>query len=70
MAGENGRPHQAALVRALRKHPSYWSRPAGISELTDRQRRNKGPTTVDIDESLPSHEDTTIEERNSYYGHE
>lgn len=27
MAGENGRPHQAALVRALRKHPSYWTRP-------------------------------------------
>jgi hypothetical protein len=27
MAGENGRPHQAALVRALRKHPSWWTRP-------------------------------------------
>ncbi|KAL7571736.1 hypothetical protein ACA910_002835 [Epithemia clementina (nom. ined.)] len=71
MAGENGRPHQAALVRALRKHPSYWSRPSDILEHSERQRRNKGPTTVDIDESLPSsHEDTTLEERNSYYGHE
>ena len=71
MAGENGRPHQAALVRALRKHPSYWSRPSDILEHTGSgNRRNKGPTTVDMDESLPSYEDTTLEERNSYYGHE
>ena len=72
MAGENGRPHQAALVRALRKHPSYWSRPSDILEHSDggRNRRNRGPTTVDIDESLGSHEDTTLDERNSYYGHE
>eukprot|EP00522_Entomoneis_paludosa_P010037 CAMPEP_0172466456 /NCGR_PEP_ID=MMETSP1065-20121228/56179_1 /TAXON_ID=265537 /ORGANISM="Amphiprora paludosa, Strain CCMP125" /LENGTH=711 /DNA_ID=CAMNT_0013223259 /DNA_START=428 /DNA_END=2560 /DNA_ORIENTATION=- len=72
MSGENGRPHQAALVRALRKHPSYWSRPSDILEHSGsgNSRRNKGPTTVDIDESLASFEDnTTLEERNSYYGH-
>mmetsp|Transcript_9219 Transcript_9219/g.19874 ORF Transcript_9219/g.19874 Transcript_9219/m.19874 type:complete len:759 (-) Transcript_9219:120-2396(-) len=71
MSGENGRPHQAALVRALRKHPSYWSRPSDILEHSGSggSRRNTGPTTVDIDESLPSYEDTTLEERNSYYGH-
>lgn len=72
MSGENGRPHQAALVRALRKHPSYWSRPSDILEhgRHNKSSRNKGPTTVDIDESLASIEDTTLEERNSYYGHE
>ena len=72
MSGENGRPHQAALVRALRKHPSYWTRPSDILEHSEsgHKRRSEGPTTVDIDESLPSHEDTTLEERNSYYGHE
>lgn len=46
MAGENGRPHQAALVRALRKHPSYWTRPA---ELIKEERR-MGQQIVDIDD--------------------
>jgi hypothetical protein len=46
MAGENGRPHQAALVRALRKHPSWWTR------LPETERRGGG--AVDVDESLPS----------------
>lgn len=46
MAGENGRPHQAALVRALRKHPSYWTRPAELI----KQERKKGRQIVDIDD--------------------
>ena len=55
MAGENGRPHQAALVRALRKHPSFWTQP--VAELfhgegtTTARRKN---TPVDVDESLAS----------------
>eukprot|EP00980_Cylindrotheca_fusiformis_P018828 scaffold6276_cov138-Cylindrotheca_fusiformis.AAC.15 len=47
MAGENGRPHQAALVRALRKHPSYWTRPA---ELIKEERKQQGRQIVDIDD--------------------
>lgn len=67
MAGENGRPHQAALVRALRKHPSYWTRPT--SELlrgsdSKQGRRNKNEP-IDMDASLPSNEDT-LEENNEY----
>jgi len=46
MAGENGRPHQAALVRALRKHPSYWTRPAELI----KEERKKGRQPVDIDD--------------------
>ncbi|KAL3940019.1 MAG: hypothetical protein SGBAC_005348, partial [Bacillariaceae sp.] len=46
MAGENGRPHQASLVRALRKHPSYWTRPAEFIQ----QERKKGRQIVDIDD--------------------
>ena len=56
MAGENGRPHQEALVRALRKHPSYWTRP---SELLASPRENH---IVDIDETLPSNEDESTED--------
>ena len=51
MAGENGRPHQAALVRALRKHPSYWTRPADVFQTTPARSGNQ---LVDIDETLPS----------------
>jgi len=57
MAGENGRPHQAALVRSLRKHPSYWTRPVEIMEAAPRPRQ-----IVDIDETLPSNEDESTEE--------
>mmetsp|Transcript_13320 Transcript_13320/g.31970 ORF Transcript_13320/g.31970 Transcript_13320/m.31970 type:complete len:663 (-) Transcript_13320:312-2300(-) len=46
MAGENGRPHQASLVRALRKHPSYWTRPAEFI----KEERKKGRQIVDIDD--------------------
>mmetsp|Transcript_26921 Transcript_26921/g.30155 ORF Transcript_26921/g.30155 Transcript_26921/m.30155 type:complete len:779 (-) Transcript_26921:55-2391(-) len=62
MAGENGRPHQAALVRALRKHPSYWTRPEGVlfhqghqNSLSSRDAKHN---IVDIDETLASMEDT------------
>lgn len=54
MAGENGRPHQAALVRALRRHPSYWTRP----EHFMKQDRKNSHQLVDIDEI----DDVTLEE--------
>ena len=60
MAGENGRPHQAALVRALRKHPSYWTRPT--SELLRGERRRNKNEPIDMDESLPSNEETTLDD--------
>ena len=62
MAGENGRPHQAALVRALRKHPAYWTRPEG--DLFHQTHHNSLSShdakhnIVDIDETLASMEDT------------
>lgn len=65
MAGENGRPHQALLVRALRKHPSYWSRPP--SELFRLRNRNSKQTIVDVDESLPSSDSTTLEEQMRHF---
>jgi hypothetical protein len=65
MAGENGRPHQSALVRALRKHPSYWTRPnLATAEFGFGQKSRPGQeaaaatTAVDIDESLPSNDST------------
>jgi hypothetical protein len=62
MAGENGRPHQAALVRALRKHPSYWTRPTpefGFAHNPRAATAQRPPSTVvDIDESLPSNDST------------
>jgi hypothetical protein len=60
MAGENGRPHQEALVRALRKHPSYWNRPENLFQTTSPR---EGSQIVDIDATLPSNEDeSTVEE--------
>lgn len=59
-AGENGRPHQAALVRALRKHPSYWTRPDSVLFQSSTSRgRNQ---IVDVDETLASSVDDSIEE--------
>jgi len=55
MAGENGRPHQASLVRALRKHPSYWTRPVDLFQTTTARSGNQ---VVDIDETLPSNDDS------------
>jgi hypothetical protein len=60
MAGENGRPHQAALVRALRKHPSYWTRPEGVLFQSNSPR--DGYQIVDVDETLPSTEDDSMDD--------
>lgn len=67
MAGENGRPHQQALVRALRKHPNYWANPPP-EVLFGRRLQAVAP--VDMDDSLPSN-DTSTEEEKRYlqYGH-
>jgi hypothetical protein len=60
MAGENGRPHQEALVRALRKHPSYWTRPEKCFQTTSPREGNQ---IVDTDATLPSNGDeSTVEE--------
>lgn len=67
MAGENGRPHQAALVRALRKHPSYWTRPPEELFRTDlNNERHSGPNIVDIDETLPD-DDTSLDQEERRY---
>lgn len=70
MAGENGRPHQAALVRALRKHPSWWTRPQSDFRVSPSSHRRSNSqrqlqlqskpasTAVDVDESLPSNDST------------
>ena len=60
MAGENGRPHQAALVRALRKHPSYWTRPESVlfHQAHSLSRDAKHHHIVDIDETVASMEDS------------
>eukprot|EP00535_Pseudo-nitzschia_heimii_P006196 CAMPEP_0197187024 /NCGR_PEP_ID=MMETSP1423-20130617/15078_1 /TAXON_ID=476441 /ORGANISM="Pseudo-nitzschia heimii, Strain UNC1101" /LENGTH=753 /DNA_ID=CAMNT_0042638497 /DNA_START=59 /DNA_END=2320 /DNA_ORIENTATION=- len=59
MAGENGRPNQAALVRALRKHHSFWTRPEGIlfhqAHLSSRDPKHH---IVDIDATVDSMEDS------------
>lgn len=67
MAGENGRPHQAAVVRALRKHPSYWSRPTNELLRGERGRGRNKNEPIDMDESLPSNEDTTQEDGREEY---
>ena len=78
MAGENGRPHQAALVRALRKHPNYWIQspdvfavPQNNSNRASSTRRG-GHKPVDIDESLPSNDTSTEDDERRYmqFGHE
>lgn len=65
MSGENGRPHQAALVRSLRKHPSYWTRPVDLFQTSPRGGKNR---IVDIDDTLPSNEDESTEEGGHYAG--
>lgn len=59
MAGENGRPHQSALVRALRKHPSFWTRSDCMSAFFPRAQA-KVSMAVDVDESLPSTEEDEV----------
>eukprot|EP00536_Pseudo-nitzschia_multiseries_P003045 jgi/Psemu1/184907/e_gw1.43.195.1 len=59
MAGENGRPHQAVLVRALRKPHIYWTRPEHC--LFQRPRtspRHEKHNIVDIDETVDSMDDS------------
>jgi len=59
MAGENGRPHQAALVRALRKHHSFWTRPEGfLFHQAHPSSRDLKHHIVDIDETVDSIEDS------------
>jgi Ankyrin repeats (3 copies) len=84
MAGENGRPHQAALVRALRKHPNYWIQSPDVFAVPQNNRasssgggsgssnRRGGHKPVDIDESLPSNDTSTEDEERRYmqFGHE
>lgn len=65
MAGENGRPHQAALVRALRKHPSYWTRPEGV--LFQSKSPRDGYQIVDVDETLPSNEDDSMDDDELFF---
>eukprot|EP00529_Nitzschia_sp_RCC80_P002112 CAMPEP_0113504232 /NCGR_PEP_ID=MMETSP0014_2-20120614/34605_1 /TAXON_ID=2857 /ORGANISM="Nitzschia sp." /LENGTH=895 /DNA_ID=CAMNT_0000399327 /DNA_START=53 /DNA_END=2737 /DNA_ORIENTATION=- /assembly_acc=CAM_ASM_000159 len=60
MAGENGRPHQCALVRALRKHPSYWTRPDSALFLTTTPRNQS--RIVDVDETVDSMDDSIEDE--------
>jgi hypothetical protein len=69
MAGENGRPHQPALVRALRKHPSYWERPEGVLfhqvHHNPPSSQNAKHNIVDIDETLASMDDTIHDDDDS-----
>lgn len=70
MAGENGRPHQAALVRALRKHPTFWTRPEAVTLFQSQMNSSCNTLTgsssrqssgaVDVDESLPSHDEDDV----------
>lgn len=57
MAGENGRPHQSALVRALRKHPSFWTMTRPENFLP---RITTTSMAVDVDESLPSNDEDDV----------
>lgn len=62
MAGENGRPHQSFLVRALRKHPTYWTRPPKESFLPSSPptaARRAFTSVVDVDEDYDDDDDTT-----------
>lgn len=66
MAGENGRPHQAALVRALRKHPSFWTRPVGVL-FQGNSPRDSGRNIVDMDETVPSKDDSTLDDDDIFF---
>lgn len=62
MAGENGRPHQAALVRALRKHPSYWTRPPPDLFSSEKRASN----IVDMDETVVDDSTTTTSDEDRF----
>ena len=62
MAGENGRPHQAVLVRALRKHHSHWTRPEGVLfHQPQISRRDPMRNLVDTDETVDSMENSFVD---------
>lgn len=80
MAGENGRPHQVALVRALRRHPSYWTRPfnmeASLASVLhpggdigldgNKPIKKESPKNlVDVDETIPDDESSDEENKNA-----
>ena len=68
MAGENGRPHQAPLVRALRKHPSYWTRPPKeLFQANNLEEKGREQRLVDMDETLASNDDETSVDDNPNY---
>jgi len=69
MASENGRPHQAPLVRALRKHPSYWTQPPKelFQALDMNSNHNSGNNLVDIDATLATSDDETSMDDNPRY---
>lgn len=68
MAGENGRPHQAPLVRALRKHPSYWTRPPKeLFQTGGLDQAHSGMHLVDIDDTVASNDDETSMDDNPRY---
>jgi len=59
MAGENGRPHQAALVRALRRLPSHWTQSPEELFQTPSNRTGRRSHVVDMDDTLPDDETST-----------
>jgi hypothetical protein len=62
MAGENGRPHQAFLVEALGNiRRTGVDRRRNCSDCAIENSSSKA--IVDIDESLPSSDSTTLEEQ-------
>ena len=68
MAGENGRPHQAPLVRALRKHPNYWTTiPQHLFDMGNLDRPSQEANLVDIDVTLASGDDETSTDDNPKY---
>lgn len=68
MAGENGRPHQAPLVRALRKHPSYWTRPPKeLFQTANLDMPNLGSNLVDMDDTVASNDDETMDDNPRYF---
>jgi hypothetical protein len=60
MAGENGRPHQSSLVRALRKHPSFWTMTSSMRPDQLLPRLATTSMVVDVDESLPSNDEDDL----------
>jgi hypothetical protein len=63
MAGENGRLHQEALVRALRRHPTYWSKPSDLLlETTVPSPTKRTSQIVDMDASIPSYEEDSADD--------